>query len=105
MPFTFSHPAIVLPLKFLPKRWFSLTALVIGSLTPDFEYFIRMKVQSDFSHTFLGIFWFYLPLGILLAFIFHNTVRNSLFVNIPMSLKSRLNRFNEFNWNRYFMSN
>ena len=105
MPFTFSHPAIVLPLKFLPKRWFSLTALVIGSLTPDFEYFIRMKVQSDFSHTFLGIFWFYLPLGILLAFIFHNTVRNSLFDNIPMSLKSRLNRFNEFNWNRYFMSN
>ena len=105
MPFTLSHPAIVLPLKFLPKRWFSLTALVIGSLTPDFEYFIRMKVQSDFSHTFLGIFWFYLPLGILLAFIFHNTVRNSLFDNIPMSLKSRLNRFNEFNWNRYFMSN
>ncbi|MFN7593668.1 MAG: DUF4184 family protein, partial [Bacteroidota bacterium] len=25
MPFTFSHPAIVLPLTFLPRQWFSLT--------------------------------------------------------------------------------
>ncbi|WP_113654854.1 DUF4184 family protein, partial [Pedobacter namyangjuensis] len=30
MPFTFSHPAIVLPLTYLPKKWFSLTGLVIG---------------------------------------------------------------------------
>jgi hypothetical protein len=42
MPFTFAHPAIVLPLKHLPKRWYSLTGLIIGSMTPDFEYFIRM---------------------------------------------------------------
>lgn len=27
MPFTFSHPAIVLPLTFLPRQWFSLTGL------------------------------------------------------------------------------
>jgi len=105
MPFTFSHPAIVLPLKLLPKKWFSLTALVIGSLTPDFEYFIRMKVQSNFSHTILGVFWFDLPLGILLAFLFHNIVRNSLFDNLPLPLKSRLIGFNKFNWNRYFISN
>ncbi|WP_262496247.1 DUF4184 family protein [Flavobacterium piscis] len=39
MPFTFSHPAIILPLKYLPKNWISLTGLIIGSLTPDFEYF------------------------------------------------------------------
>jgi hypothetical protein len=104
MPFTFSHTAIVLPLKFLPKKWFSLTALVIGSLTPDFEYFIRIKVQSNFSHTFLGVFWFDLPFGILLAFLFHNIVRNSLFENLPLPLRSRLIGFNKFNWNRNFIS-
>ena len=27
MPFTFSHPAIVLPLTYLPKQWVSLTGL------------------------------------------------------------------------------
>ncbi|MEB0248571.1 DUF4184 family protein, partial [Mucilaginibacter sp. 5B2] len=61
MPFTISHPAVILPLNYLPKRFISLTALVVGSLTPDFEYFIRMKVQSDYSHTLPGLFWFDLP--------------------------------------------
>ncbi len=102
MPFTFSHPAIVLPLNYLPKKWISLTGLIIGSLTPDFEYFIRMKVQSDHSHTLFGLLWFDLPLGILLAFIFHNIVKSNLFENLPKSLKSRLLNFKNFNWNNHF---
>lgn len=102
MPFTFSHPAIILPLKYLPKNWFSLTGLIIGSLTPDFEYFIRMKVQSNYSHTFYGMFWFDLPLAILLSFIFHNIVRNYLFFNSPNIIKSRVLIFSTFNWNIYF---
>lgn len=105
MPFTFSHPAIILPLKYLPKNYFSLTGLIIGSLTPDFEYFIRMKVQSNYSHTFYGIFWFDLPLAILLSFIFHNIVRNSLFSNSPNIIKSRVLFFSKFNWNNYFKEN
>jgi hypothetical protein len=105
MPFTFSHPAIVLPLRYLPSKWFSLTGLIIGSLTPDFEYFLRMKVQSIYSHTLPGIFWFDLPLGILLTFLFHNLVRNSLFKNLPFELKSRFEIFREFNWNLYFKNN
>jgi hypothetical protein len=105
LPFTFSHPAIILPLTFLPKKYFSLTGLVIGSLTPDFEYFLRMEILSIYSHTFLGLFWFDLPLGILLTFIFHNIVRNSLYNNLPKFLKSRLFHFTEFNWNNYFKNN
>ena len=105
MPFTFSHPAIVLPLTFLPRQWFSLTGLVIGSLTPDFEYFIRMRIQSNYSHTISGLFWFDLPLGIILAFIFHNIVRDSLFVNLPKFLKSRFYNFMRFEWNNYFKNN
>ncbi|MDQ3111873.1 MAG: DUF4184 family protein [Bacteroidota bacterium] len=105
MPFTFSHPALILPLTYLPPRWFSLTGLVIGSLTPDFEYFIRMKIQSNYSHTLSGLFWFDLPLGILLAFLFHNIVRDQLFCNLPVFLKSRVLNFTAFNWNRYFLDN
>ncbi len=105
MPFTFSHPAIVLPLNYLPKKWISLTGLVIGSITPDFEYFIRMKVKSEYSHTGCGLFWFDLPLGILLAFLFHNIVKKSLFENLPKSFKSRIVKFLTFNWNAYFKNN
>ena len=105
MPFTFSHPAIILPLNYLPKKWFSMNGLIIGSLTPDFEYFIRMKIKSEYSHTIEGIFWFDLPLGILLAFIYHNIVRNNLFENSPFFLKSKFLNFSQFNWNEYFKRN
>ena len=102
MPFTFSHPAIVLPLTYLSNKWISLTGLVIGSLTPDFEYFLRMKIKSNYSHTIDGLFWFDLPLGLLLAFIFHNIVRDSLFRNLPTILKSRFSTFRNFDWNGHF---
>lgn len=105
MPFTFSHPAIILPLKYLPKKWFSLTGLIIGSLTPDFEYFIRMKVSSIYSHTIHGIFWFDLPLAILITFLFHNVIRNNLYLNLPNTLRTRLLVNNYFHWNNYFSKN
>lgn len=105
MPFTFSHPAIVLPLSYLPKRWISLTALIVGSMTPDFEYFLRMKVQSYYSHTLSGIFWFDLPLGIIITFLFHTIVRNSLFLNLPLQIKARLFEYQKFDWINYFKHN
>ncbi len=105
MPFTFSHPAVILPLTYLPKKWISLTALIIGSLIPDFEYFIRMKPFSLYSHTLGGVFWFDLPLAILLAFIFHNTVRNSLYNNLPAFFQIRFANFKSFDWNSYFRQN
>jgi hypothetical protein len=105
MPFTFTHPAIILPLNYLPRKWFSLTGLVIGSLAPDFEYFLRMRVKSNYSHTIDGLFWFDLPLGLFLAFIFHNIARDRLFDNLPTILKSRFSTFKQFDWNRFFYKN
>lgn len=105
MPFTFSHPALILPLAFLPRKWFSITGLVTGSLAPDFEYFIRMKIRSEYSHTLAGLVWFDLPMALLIAFVFHNLVRDSLFMNLPGILKSRLLKFTRFRWNRYFKEN
>lgn len=105
MPFTFSHPAIILPLALLPKRFFSVTGLVIGSMIPDFKYFIRMKLQSNYSHTLEGIFWFDLPLAILISFAFHNLVKNKFIDNLPLFFKSRFFIFKAFNWNAYFINN
>lgn len=103
MPFTFSHPAIILTLNYLPKNWISLTGLVIGSIVPDFEYFLRMKIQSDYSHTFLGLLWFDLPFGIILTFLFHNFVKKELFNNLPKELNSRFKIAQELDWNSYFI--
>lgn len=105
MPFTFSHPAVILPLQRFLGRWFSLTGLVMGSLVPDFEYFIRMKSLSLYSHTLKGLLWLDLPLGLLLCFLFHNLVRNPLFSHLPHFLNCRLSNFKRFNWNSYFLKN
>ncbi len=105
MPFTFSHPAAILPFTFLPARWISVTGLVIGSTAPDFEYFFRMKIYSVYSHTLAGMFWFDLPLTILHAFIFHLLVRDSLISNLPHFLAKRLAVFKNFSWVKYFKGN
>ena len=105
MPFTFAHPAIILPLNYLSKKWVSLTGLIIGSLTPDFEYFLRMKIESNYSHTLLGILYFDLPLAILLTFIYHNFVKTELFKNLPTELNLRFIIPEKLNWNTYFTEN
>jgi hypothetical protein len=99
MPFTLSHPAAVIPLKLIFKR-LSLPALVIGSIAPDFEYFFRMK--SRYSHTFGGIFWFDLPLTLILLLIFYFIVKEPLIMNLPASLKSRFADVAALNRRYYF---
>jgi len=104
MPFTFSHPAIVLPLT-KARLNLSATSLIIGSMMPDFEYFIRMIDKTRYSHTLFGIFWFDLPLTLIASFIYHQVVRNRLFDNLPSFLKDRLSIYKKFNWPRYFVKN
>jgi hypothetical protein len=78
-----------------------MTGLIVGSVTPDFEYFMRMKVESIYSHTLLGMFWFDLPLSLLLSFVYHYIIRNSFICNSPVFLKKRLSRYMDFNWLHY----
>lgn len=104
MPFTFSHPAIVLPLT-KARLKLSATALIIGSMIPDFEYFIRMRDRSRYSHTLTGIFWFDLPLALIVCFLYHLVVRNSLFDNLPSFLRDRFSVYKSFDWSKYFFKN
>ncbi|WP_424244123.1 hypothetical protein Dip510_001315 [Elusimicrobium posterum] len=102
MPFTFAHPAAVLPAAWLPSRYVCMSALIVGTLTPDFEYYLRVRVMSVISHTTGGLFWFCVPAGLLALFIFHNIVRDTLIENLPLFLRSRFNKYKNFNFNAYF---
>ena len=104
MPFTFSHPAVVLPLAAKRCR-LSATGLIVGSMTPDFEYFLRMRDASRYSHTLLGVFWFDLPMALLLCFLYHQSVRDSLFDNLPVFFKERVFIYKNFQWSKYFSKN
>ncbi|MDN3581377.1 DUF4184 family protein [Mucilaginibacter flavus] len=77
----------------LSKRWFSLTGLIIGSITPDFEYFIRMRVKSVYSHTLPGLFWFDVPLGILLTFVYLAFIRDGLIAHLPSRFNRRFSKY------------
>ncbi|MGN7470479.1 DUF4184 family protein [Brevibacillus sp. SAFN-007a] len=76
MPFTFSHPAIVLPLR--RQGWVSFPALVWGSMAPDLEYFLRMQPYSVYSHTLPGLFCVDLPLVIALYVVYRYVVAKGL---------------------------
>ena len=39
MPFTFAHPAAVLPFAKKHSSYISVTALILGSMAPDFPIF------------------------------------------------------------------
>lgn len=100
MPFTFAHPAIVLPFKYIPRKWISMTALITGSIMPDAEAYLLMFSEKDHTHSWSGFFLYGLPLGLLLSFLYHNLVRNPLINNLPGFLYQRFAGFESFNWNR-----
>ncbi len=103
MPFTFAHPALILPIRYLPRSWFSFTGLIIGSIVPDLEYIINGT--RTFSHAYYAILWFHLPVAVIVAFLFHNILRDKLISRLPAFMLSRFTRFEGFDWNGYFKKN
>lgn len=104
MPFTFSHPALIIPLLRTRRRWswVSATGLIMGSIAPDFEKFLRLELASSHSHTVASIFYFSCPMALVLAFVFHGLVRRPLLTHLPAALHRRLGQYAVFNWPGYF---
>jgi len=69
MPFTLAHPAAILPLRRWPQLDFA--ALVIGSLTPDFGYYLLLPDMRLETHSFRGSLETCLPAGLVLVLLFH----------------------------------
>jgi hypothetical protein len=98
MPFTISHPAIVLPLYKKQRTWVNLTGLVLGAMSPDFEYFLRLKPFGTVGHTWWGVFVMNVPIAILLAYIFHYMVKLPLVSNFPVSIQRYFVEIARFKW-------
>ena len=65
MPWTFAHPAAVLPLRRYCPRHLSFPALVVGSLTPDLGYYVPGAEFATHAHSFSGSVLICLPLGLM----------------------------------------
>jgi len=90
MPFTFAHPAAVL----WGARWHQsglpFSAFVIGSMSPDFEYFLRLRLLSFYSHSMVGILTFCLPIGLVIYLLHRWVIAPALYRNLPGMVRERL---------------
>lgn len=69
VPFTVSHAAAVLPIHRLRPQ-LPLAALMIGSMSPDFLYFLPWQPGWLESHNLRGLFYFCWPTGLLAWLVF-----------------------------------
>lgn len=83
MPFTFSHPIFAAPLKLVKPRYLSITGLILGSLSPDFEYFIMLEPFQSIGHTWQGLLLQAFPLCLLFALLFHKIVKGTAALHLP----------------------
>jgi hypothetical protein len=65
MPFTVSHAAAVLPLHRFGQGKLPMTALMVGSMAPDFGYFFAHDASRALTHSFASLPVFSLPVGLL----------------------------------------
>lgn len=87
MPFTFSHPAVVVPLA---KKRFNLSALVIGSMMPDFDNLLPKLPFIFESHSLHGLFTFCVPVGFIIWIILQKVVKKPVVSFFPTGHQLRL---------------
>jgi len=75
MPFTLAHPAAVLPLV---RTRLPFSALVVGSMAPDFPYVLALSTRAQYGHTLAGVFWFCVPASLGVLWVFHRYVKPAL---------------------------
>ena len=64
MRLTIAHAAAVLPLRQFGKLRLPLVALMIGSMSPDYAYFLPGDLDRVDTHSFAGLFYFCWPVSL-----------------------------------------
>jgi hypothetical protein len=89
MPLTPSHAAAAPLLQRLIRPLgivLPLSALVVGTMTPDFEYLIRLAPGGGVWHTRVGLLEFCLPAGLATWLIFRKLIAPALLRLLPPAL-------------------
>src|SRR4051812_43237396 len=89
MPLTPAHTAAAWPLSRL-ARSLPVDALVVGTMVPDFEYFLELAPRGRFGHSPLGLLVFCLPVGLLTWAIYRYLVRPATLTLFPAGLRPAL---------------
>jgi len=97
MPFTLAHPAAIVPLVSVLQRRLGasavLSALIVGSMTPDIAFLLPIGVSRAQSHSFAGLIWCCLPVGLAVYLLFHSLLKAPLIDLLPHHAYSRLHPY------------
>jgi hypothetical protein len=74
------------------------TCLVTGAIAPDFAYFIQGSRLHSFSHTLIGCWPWGVPVGLVLAWLFHAVVKWPLVLVAPAAIARRVTPDARANW-------
>jgi hypothetical protein len=85
VPLTPSHAAAALLLRRLSSR-LPLAPLVIGTLSPDFEYLLRLAPRGRLAHSPAGLILFCLPASLVVWIAYRAWVRPALLDLLPPAL-------------------
>jgi len=94
MPFTISHAAAVLPLR---QTRLPLAALMIGSMAPDFAYFLPWEPDRMETHSIAGLFWFCWPVGLLVWLLYIHLLEEPTIALLPPNWRAGITR-SERSW-------
>lgn len=86
MPITPAHAAAAWPVHRAWRR-LPLAALVIGTLSPDLEYVLRLTPRGKFAHSPVGLVVFCVPATLLLWWAWRALVRPALMPLLPPGLR------------------
>ncbi len=87
MPFTLAHPAAALPLRRFNLVW---SAFVVGSMAPDFPYFVGNTDYRSLGHQFPAVVEFTLPASIFALWLFHIAIKRPAVTLLPCGMQQRL---------------
>jgi hypothetical protein len=87
MPFTISHAAAVLPLR---KLRLPLAAMMIGSMAPDFPYFLPGDLSRANTHDLEGIFLVCWPMGLAVWLLFVHLLERPSIEMLPEPWRLRI---------------
>jgi hypothetical protein len=89
MPFTISHAAVVPPFSRWLARWRLLSAVVIGTMVPDFGVFLPWRMHRIETHSMMGLLTFCLPVGLVSYWIFQYLIKEPVLEVLPEGAYAR----------------
>ncbi|MCD3363676.1 DUF4184 family protein, partial [Clostridium botulinum D/C] len=112
MSFTLAHPVLVLPLYKKNKSKFCLSALILGSMAPDFMTIFNIQgLYEVYKCIDLDNYWsiktfilFYLPICIIAYLILKCLIKDFTIYILPYSISGRVMTLIKYNNNLNFLN-